>query len=69
LPEATDWIVDRQIELGVDIVNDGEHVKGWQLWWLHRRRRGWLRAQTGGSEQSADAGGVCARDRRDFPGT
>jgi len=28
LPEATDWIVDRQIELGVDCVNDGEYVKG-----------------------------------------
>ena len=27
LPEATSWIVDRQIELGVDIVNDGEYVK------------------------------------------
>ena len=27
LPEATNWIVDQQIELGVDIVNDGEISK------------------------------------------
>jgi len=27
LPAAVRWIVDRQVELGIDIVNDGEYVK------------------------------------------
>ena len=27
LPEAVKWIVDRQAELGVDVVNDGEYAK------------------------------------------
>ena len=27
LPDGVKWVVDKQIELGVDIVNDGEYVK------------------------------------------
>jgi len=27
LPKAVEWIVDQQIEYGVDIVNDGEYAK------------------------------------------
>ena len=27
LPGAVAWIIDKQIECGVDIINDGEYVK------------------------------------------
>jgi len=27
LPSAVEWVIDRQIECGVDIINDGEYVK------------------------------------------
>ena len=37
LPSAVKEIVDRQIELGVDIVNDGEYVKAGSYTRLHRR--------------------------------
>ena len=41
LPRAVDGIVDRQIELGVDIVNDGEYVKaGSYGGYIHERLTG-----------------------------
>ena len=41
LPRAVEGIVDRQIELGVDVVNDGEYVKaGSYGGYIHERRDG-----------------------------
>jgi 5-methyltetrahydropteroyltriglutamate--homocysteine methyltransferase len=69
LPEATDWIVDRQIELGVDIVNDGEYVKGGSFGgYIEERVSGFERKPVDPNNPPLRAG-VGARDRRDFPGT
>src|SRR5262249_59989270 len=41
LPQAVQWIVGRQIELGVDIVNDGEYIKaGSYGGYIHHRGSG-----------------------------
>jgi 5-methyltetrahydropteroyltriglutamate--homocysteine methyltransferase len=67
LPSAVKEIVDRQIELGVDIVNDGEYVKaaGTFADYIHARVRGWeLQPATRPPKRA----GVGERDRRDFPG-
>ena len=69
LPEATNWIVDRQIELGVDVVNDGEYVKGGSFGgYIEDRVSGFERKPVDPNNPPIRAG-VGARDRRDFPGT
>jgi 5-methyltetrahydropteroyltriglutamate--homocysteine methyltransferase len=67
LPSAVQEIVDRQVELGVDIVNDGEYVKaaGTFADYIHDRVSGWeLQPAT----RPAKRAGVGERDRREFPG-
>jgi 5-methyltetrahydropteroyltriglutamate--homocysteine methyltransferase len=68
LPAAVRWIVDRQADLGVDIVNDGEYAKAGSY-------GGYIQDRiTGYSMVAADAtrtpkrAGTAERDRRDFPG-
>src|SRR5215813_13698446 len=69
LPSAVDEVVDRQIECGVDIVNDGEYVKaGSYTGYMHERVSGWDTRPVDPSIPPKRAG-VGARDRRDFPGT
>jgi 5-methyltetrahydropteroyltriglutamate--homocysteine methyltransferase len=71
LPKAVDWIVNKQIECGVDIINDGEYVKashpGTYAAYIHDRISGYTTI-----DRPADLGpkraGTAERDRRDFPG-
>ncbi len=71
LPGAVQWIVDKQIACGVDIINDGEYVKAADPSAYH----GYIRARTQGWEQlpvdpakPKKRAGVGARDAKDFPG-
>jgi 5-methyltetrahydropteroyltriglutamate--homocysteine methyltransferase len=66
LPSAVREIVDRQVELGVDIVNDGEYVKaGSYTGYMLERVTGWESLPITRPPKRA---GVGERDRRDFPG-
>ena len=68
LPKAVQHIVDRQIELGVDIVNDGEYAKAGSYGGYVQDRI------TGYSDVAPDPSkppkrfGTAERDRREFPG-
>jgi len=69
LPSAVKEIVDRQIECGVDIPNDGEYVKaGSYTGYMLERVTGWETRPIDSSKPPKRAG-VGERDRRDFPGT
>jgi 5-methyltetrahydropteroyltriglutamate--homocysteine methyltransferase len=66
LPESTEWIIDRQIELGVDVVNDGEFVKaGSYGGYIQPRIQGFENLEVPRAPKRAAAG---ERDRREFPG-
>ena len=66
LPTAVNDIVDRQVELGVDIVNDGEYVKaGSYTGYMLERVTGWESLPITRPPKRA---GVGERDRREFPG-
>jgi 5-methyltetrahydropteroyltriglutamate--homocysteine methyltransferase len=66
LPTAVKEIVDRQAELGVDIVNDGEYVKaGSYTGYMLERVTGWESLPVTRPPKRA---GVGERDRREFPG-
>ena len=68
LPKAVQWIVDRQVELGVDIVNDGEYVKaGSYGGYMQERVSGYSTVPVDPSRPPKRAG-TAERDRRDFPG-
>jgi 5-methyltetrahydropteroyltriglutamate--homocysteine methyltransferase len=68
LPSAVKEIVDRQIELGVDVVNDGEFVKaGSYGGYIQQRVTGWEDLPIDPSRPPKRAG-TAERDRRDFPG-
>jgi len=69
LPSAVKEIVDRQLEIGVDIPNDGEYVKaGSYTGYMQERVTGWETQPIDPSKPPKRAG-VGERDRRDFPGT
>jgi len=71
LPKAVDWVVDKQIECGIDILNDGEYVKaahpGTYAGYIHDRVSGYemIDRPAGHAPKRAGTG---ERDRRDFPG-
>jgi 5-methyltetrahydropteroyltriglutamate--homocysteine methyltransferase len=68
LPSAVKEIVDRQIDCGVDIVNDGEYVKaGSYTGYMQERVSGWEMLPVDPSKPPKRAG-VGERDRREFPG-
>ena len=68
LPQAVQWVVERQIECGVDIVNDGEYVKaGSYGGYMQERLTGFASVPPDPSKPAKRAG-VGERDRRDFPG-
>ena len=68
LPKAVKEIVDRQIELGVDIVNDGEYAKaGSYGGYIHDRVTGYEMVPADPNRKPKRAG-TAERDRRDFPG-
>lgn len=71
LPAAVQWVVDRQIECGIDILNDGEYVKAADPaayhGYIHARVTGW-ESRAIDPDTPRKRGGVAERDRRDFPG-
>jgi 5-methyltetrahydropteroyltriglutamate--homocysteine methyltransferase len=68
LPKAVQWIVDKQIGHGVDIVNDGEYVKaGSYGGYMQERVSGFANVPVDPSRPPKRAG-TAERDRRDFPG-
>ncbi len=72
LPGAVKYVVEKQIECGVDVINDGEYVKaaggGGYGGYIFDRITGYeLRAA--GQSGPAKRGGVAERDRLLFPGT
>jgi 5-methyltetrahydropteroyltriglutamate--homocysteine methyltransferase len=68
LPSAVQEIVDRQIDLGVDVVNDGEFVKaGSYGGYIQQRVAGWENLPVDTSKPPKRAG-TAERDRLDFPG-
>jgi 5-methyltetrahydropteroyltriglutamate--homocysteine methyltransferase len=71
LPGAVEWVIAKQIECGLDIINDGEYVKATDPAAYH----GYIQARTtgfGSRERPADVAPKRAftaeRDKRDFPG-
>ncbi|HET7883046.1 MAG TPA: cobalamin-independent methionine synthase II family protein [Acetobacteraceae bacterium] len=67
LPQAVGEIVQRQIELGVDVVNDGEYAKaGSYGGYMHDRVSGFSRRS--GATIPPKRAGTAERDRRQFPG-
>ncbi|HLF78242.1 MAG TPA: cobalamin-independent methionine synthase II family protein [Dehalococcoidia bacterium] len=68
LPDAVKWIVDRQIELGVDQLNDGEYAKaGSYGGYMQERVTGYSTVPVDPNRPPKRAG-TAERDRRDFPG-
>ena len=68
LPDAVRWIVERQVELGVDVVNDGEYVKaGSYGGYMQERVSGFATVPTDPSRPPKRSG-TAERDRLDFPG-
>lgn len=68
LPRAVKEIVDRQIELGVDIVNDGEFAKaGSYGGYIHDRISGYENVPVDPNRKPKRSG-TAERDRKDFPG-
>src|SRR5262252_3534517 len=68
LPKAVNFIVDRQIELGVDVVNDGEYAKaGSYGGYMQERVEGYSSVEPDPNRKPKRAG-TAERDRRLFPG-
>jgi 5-methyltetrahydropteroyltriglutamate--homocysteine methyltransferase len=68
LPSAVAEVIDRQIECGVDVVDDGEYVKAGDYGgYIHSRVSGWEVLPVDPAKPRKRAG-VAERDRRDFPG-
>jgi 5-methyltetrahydropteroyltriglutamate--homocysteine methyltransferase len=68
LPKAVGWIVDRQIDYGVDIVNDGEYAKaGSYGGYMQARVTGYSTVPYEPNKPPKRAF-TAERDRRDFPG-
>jgi 5-methyltetrahydropteroyltriglutamate--homocysteine methyltransferase len=71
LPGAVQGVVDRQLECGVDVVNDGEYVKaaggGSYAGYIHQRVTGWEMLPIDPAKPRKREG-VGARERRLFPG-
>jgi len=68
LPSAVADVVRKQIDCGVDIVNDGEYIKaGSYTGYIHERVTGWEHLPIDPSRPPKRAG-VGERDRREFPG-
>ena len=70
LPGAVQWVVDAQLDCGVDVVNDGEYVKaaggGSYSGYIHQRVTGWEVRPASPGKRKRD--GVGGRERRMFPG-
>ncbi|HEY7279742.1 MAG TPA: hypothetical protein VH594_27505, partial [Trebonia sp.] len=71
LPEAVQYVVDRQIGSGLSVVNDGEYVKaaggGSYAGYIHQRVTGWEVLPIDPAKPPK-RDGVGGRERRMFPG-
>ena len=71
LPGAVAYVVDRQLECGVDVINDGEYVKaaggGSYAGYIHQRVTGWEVLPIDPAKPPK-RDGVGGRERRMFPG-
>ncbi|MFN8525836.1 MAG: cobalamin-independent methionine synthase II family protein [Chloroflexota bacterium] len=68
IPSAVAEVVRRQIDCGVDVVNDGEYIKaGSYTGYIHERVTGWEMLPPDPKRPPKRAG-VGERDRREFPG-
>ena len=68
LPKGVQYVVDKQIEHGVDIVNDGEYPKaGSYGGYIQERVSGYTMVPYDPNKPPKRAG-TAERDRRDFPG-
>jgi 5-methyltetrahydropteroyltriglutamate--homocysteine methyltransferase len=68
LPQAVQVIVNLQIELGVDIVNDGEYAKAGSYGGYMQQRVSGYTVLPADASRPPKRGGTAERDRRDFPG-
>jgi len=70
LPGAVQYVVDRQLDCGIDVINDGEYVKaaggGSYSGYIHQRVTGWEVQPVNPDKRKRD--GVGGRERRMFPG-
>jgi 5-methyltetrahydropteroyltriglutamate--homocysteine methyltransferase len=71
LPGAVQWVVDKQIDCGVDIVNDGEYVKaanmGSYVGYIQARITGYEMIERP-ADWTPKRAGPGERERPDFPG-
>jgi 5-methyltetrahydropteroyltriglutamate--homocysteine methyltransferase len=71
LPEAVQYVVDRQVDAGLSVVNDGEYVKaaggGSYAGYIHQRVTGWEVLPIDPAKPPK-RGGVGGRERQMFPG-
>src|SRR6185437_5484648 len=71
LPEAVQYVVDRQVDTGLSVVNDGEYVKaaggGSYAGYIHQRVTGWEVLPVDPAKPPK-RGGVGGRERQVFPG-
>jgi 5-methyltetrahydropteroyltriglutamate--homocysteine methyltransferase len=71
LPAAVQWVVDTQLECGLDVINDGEYVKaaggGSYGGYIHQRVTGWELLPIDPAKPAKRAS-TAERDRRMFPG-
>src|SRR5689334_24286166 len=68
LPNAVKYIVDRQVEVGVDTVNDGEYAKaGSYGGYMQERVEGYSTVPADPNRKPKRAG-TAERDRQQFPG-
>jgi 5-methyltetrahydropteroyltriglutamate--homocysteine methyltransferase len=71
LPGAVQYVVDRQLDCGVDVINDGEYVKaaggGMYGTYIHDRVSGW-EVQPIDHSKPAKRAGVGGREKELFPG-
>ncbi len=68
LPRAVQDIVDVQIELGVDVVNDGEYAKAGSYGGYMQQRVAGYAILPADASRPPKRDGTAERDRRDFPG-
>jgi 5-methyltetrahydropteroyltriglutamate--homocysteine methyltransferase len=68
LPRAVGQIVDRQIEYGVDIVNDGEYAKAGSYGGYMQERVAGFSTVPADPNRKPKRGGTAERDRLEFPG-
>jgi 5-methyltetrahydropteroyltriglutamate--homocysteine methyltransferase len=68
LPKAVQWVVDRQVELGIDVVNDGEYIKAGSYGGYIYSRLSGIENQPANPNRRPLSAGTGGRDRINYPG-